>query len=129
RDEYQKAKPNSRPHLNVGLALLPVDATQIEYLYRRLLDAEQHEVPVIRDALAVHRADLVDRLWAVVERPEKGEEQQRLRAAAALAKYDPESESWAKVQGPIAQDLVAVPPVYLERWLEALRPVRGQLLE
>src|SRR5262249_6556084 len=87
------------------------------------------EVPVIRDALAPHRDALLDKLWAVAEGPERGKEQQRLRAASALATYDPDGQRWAQVQGPMAQDLVAVPPVYLERWLEALRPVRGQLLE
>ena len=75
-----------------------MDASQVDYLYGRLLDAEPHEVPVIRDALAPHKDDLLDKLWAVVEKPEKGKEPQRLRAAAALAKYDPESEKWAKCQ-------------------------------
>ena len=88
----------ARKKLHASLALLPVDATQVDYLYGRLLDAEPHEVPVIRDALAPHKDELLDKLWAVVETPDKGKESQRLRAAAALAKYDPESEKWAKVQ-------------------------------
>ena len=56
--------------------------------------------------------------------PEKGKEPQRLRAAAALAKYDPESEKWAKVQPPGANDLVLENPVYLGQWMEAFRPVK-----
>jgi serine/threonine protein kinase/formylglycine-generating enzyme required for sulfatase activity len=129
RDEYRKAQPNSRPQLHASLALLPVDPGQVDYLYRRLLDADPHEVPVIRDALAPHRDALLDKLWAVVASPARGKEPQRLRAATALASYDPSAARWAKVQGRVAQDLVTVPPVYLERWLEALRPIRGKLLE
>ena len=98
--KFDQAKEGSSERLNMALALLPVDATQVEYLYARLLDAEPNEVPVIRDALAPHKDELVERLWAVVEQPAKGHEQQRLRAACALAAYDPESQRWAKVQDP-----------------------------
>ena len=105
REAYDKAEADkdARQELHASLALLPVDATQVDYLYGRLLDAEPHEVPVIRDALAPHKDGLLDKLWAVVGTPEKGKESQRLRAAAALAKYDPESEKWAKVQRPGGQ--------------------------
>ena len=46
-DAQAKAeKDNDRPkRLHTGLALLPVDASQVEYLYGRLLDAEPGEVP------------------------------------------------------------------------------------
>ena len=94
---------------------------QVDYLYGRLLDAEPHEVPVIRDALAPHKDELLDKLWAVVETPEKGKESQRLRAAAALAKYDPESEKWAKVQdGRGATIWWLCLRCYLALWMEAL---------
>src|SRR5262249_37921874 len=100
RDAYQEAeaKQDRSKQLHASLALLPVDATQVKYLYGRLLDAQPHEVPVLRDALAPHQDGLLDKLWAVVEAPARGKEHQRLRAAAALAKYDPDSEKWAKVQ-------------------------------
>jgi serine/threonine protein kinase/formylglycine-generating enzyme required for sulfatase activity len=114
--------------LHASLALLPVDATQVEYLYGRLLDAEPNEVPVIRDFLAPHKEALLDRLWAVAESPPKGQEAHRLRVAAALAQYDPENGKWARVQEAVANDLVAVPAVYLAPWLESLRPVREKLL-
>ena len=128
REEYDKAAANSRQKLHASLALLPVDATQVDYLYDRLLDAEPHEVPVIRDALAPHKDALLDKLWAVVVKPEKGKESQRLRAAAALAKYDPESEKWAKCSPLVVNDLVLENPVYLGLWSEAFRPVKKSLL-
>jgi hypothetical protein len=65
REAYTQAAQagDSRQQLHVSLALLPVDAGQVDYLRRRLLEAEPHEVPVLRDALAPHQAELVDRLW------------------------------------------------------------------
>jgi eukaryotic-like serine/threonine-protein kinase len=119
-----KAAANSRQKLHASLALLPVDAAQVDYLYGRLLEAAPHEVPVIRDALAPYKDELLDNLWGVVEAPGK----QRLRAAAALAKYDPNSEKWAKVQDAVGNDLVSEPSVYVPVWMAALRPVRVQLL-
>jgi len=77
--------------LHISLALLPVDTAQVEYLYGRLLASEPWEVPVIRDALAPYRDVLLHKLWAVVAAPEQGKDAQRLRAAAALAQYDPQS--------------------------------------
>jgi hypothetical protein len=116
---------NAKGKLHLSLALLSVDGTQVAYLFDRLLDAEPHEVPVIRDALAVHKDDLRDKLWAVVEKPEKGKESQRLRAAAALAKYDPESEKWAKANSPVMKQLVGESPVFLGLWMEGFRPIKG----
>src|SRR5262249_5174755 len=75
-----------------------------------------------------HKDALRDRLWAVVEKPAKGKEAQRLRAAAALAQYDPQSERWAKVSPLVVNDLVRENPVYLLYWSEAFRPVENSLL-
>ena len=74
-EAYDKAEADkdSRKQLHASLALLPVDGTQVDYLYDRLLDAEPHEVPVIRDALAPHKDDLLDKLWAVVLKAGKGQ--------------------------------------------------------
>ena len=66
REEYAKSTATPREKLHASLALLPVDATQVDYLAERLLAAEPSEVPVIREALAPHKAGLIERLWAVV---------------------------------------------------------------
>ena len=83
---------------------------------------------MIRDALAAHKDDLLEKLWAVALKPEKGKEPERLRAAAALAKYDPESEKWAKCSPLVVNNLVLENPVYLGQWSEAFRPVKKSLL-
>jgi serine/threonine protein kinase/formylglycine-generating enzyme required for sulfatase activity len=126
--EIDKAADKSRQKLHASLALLPVDSSQVAYLYDRLLDAEAHAVPVIRDALAAHKDDLLEKLWAVALKPEKGKESQRLRAAAALASYDPDSKQWAKCSPLVVNNLVLENPVYLGQWSEAFRPVKKSLL-
>jgi hypothetical protein len=122
------ANGESRKQLHASLALLPVDAGQVAYLHERLLEADPHELPVIRAMLVGHKHELVENLWAVAEAPTNDRPKERLRAAAALAIYEPESPRWANVQDAVADDLVAVPAVYLGAWLESLREVRGKLL-
>jgi serine/threonine protein kinase/formylglycine-generating enzyme required for sulfatase activity len=117
-----------RKQLHTSLALLPVDASQVNYLKDRLLNADAGEVAIIRDALVPHRDQLVGELWPVVEAPEKGKELRRLRAAAALAKYDPESQKWAKAGHLVVTDLVQQNPVHLLYWSEGFRPVKDALL-
>jgi serine/threonine protein kinase/formylglycine-generating enzyme required for sulfatase activity len=129
-EAYAQAERDNdrRKQLHASLALLPVDASQVRYLTERLLDAEAGDVAVLRDALFPHKENLAQVLWPIVEAPEKGREAQRLRAAAALAKYDPESEKWAKASVLVAQDLVRENAVYLLYWSEAFRPVKDSLL-
>jgi hypothetical protein len=105
-----------------------VDEGQVAYLYECLLDAAPAQVAVIRAALLDHKDALTEKLWAVVEQPRKEQDGQRLRAAAALAKFDPDSPRWEKNGAAVAADVVAVPAVYLANWLEALKPVRDKLV-
>jgi formylglycine-generating enzyme required for sulfatase activity len=128
RAAFDAPDATPRQKLHASLALLPVEPDRRDYLLIRLLDAEAHEVPVIRDALVPHQDALSERLWAAAEKPEKGKEPQRLRAAAALAKYDAESEKWDKAGAAVVDDLVRENPVFLGQWSEAFRPVRGRLL-
>jgi hypothetical protein len=114
--------------LRASLALLPVDASQVEYPYGRLLEARPQEIYILCDSLVPYKKDLIDKLWTIVEQPAKGKEEQRMRAACALASYDPNSIRWAKTAEPIVNHLVAVvSPPELERWMDALRPVRAKL--
>jgi serine/threonine protein kinase/formylglycine-generating enzyme required for sulfatase activity len=122
------ASGDARKQLHASLALLPVDASQVDYLYGRLLDAAPQEVPAIRDALAPHRDALRGKLWAVVQAPEKGKEGQRLRAAAALVKFDQAGEGWSKSSNLVVNDLVLENPVFLGQWSELFRPVKDSLV-
>jgi tetratricopeptide (TPR) repeat protein len=123
RDAYQEAEAgkDARKQLHASLALLPVDSGQKEYLYNRLLNADVQEVPVLRAVLAPYKDAFVDRLWVVFEQPARGQEQQRLRAACALATYDAEAKRWAAVQDTLAFDLVKVPETHLALWWDFVR--------
>ena len=61
-------------------------------------------------------------------RPDLPKATQRLPAAAALAKFDPDSSQWAKAGPLVIDDLVRENPIFLGQWSEAFRPVRYWLL-
>jgi serine/threonine protein kinase/formylglycine-generating enzyme required for sulfatase activity len=128
REAYEDAVAHGdrRRQLHASLALLPADPGQVKYLGQRLLEAEPPEVRVIRDALRPHRRQLVDPLWTVVANPPQL--RQRLRAAFALADYDPDNPRWARLQQSVADDLVTVPAVHLAPWMAALKDVRRRLI-
>jgi serine/threonine protein kinase/formylglycine-generating enzyme required for sulfatase activity len=126
--EKDKAAANPGPRLRLGLALLPVDHRQLRYLFRRLLDAEPNEVDTLRTALRPYRAELTGDLWAAALRPPPEKAEQRLRAAAALADFDPGSGRWAKARAAVAEQMVAINPVYFDPWRKAFRNVKDRLI-
>ncbi len=127
-DSEAERTRQARRQLHAALGLLPVDAGRADYLYDRLLDAEPQETAVIVKELSGHKGDLTERLWAVMEHPEKGREDRRLRAGAALAAYDPDGARWDAAADPVVKRLVEVDPAFLLAWMESLRPVREKLM-
>jgi serine/threonine protein kinase/formylglycine-generating enzyme required for sulfatase activity len=123
RSELEKTSDDSRQKLHASLALLPVDATQVDYLFNRLIKATPSELPVLRDALKPDQATLVPKLWSVLDSAQTGDVS-LLPAASALADYDAASPRWESVGDKVTQALIRVNPVFLGAWLEALRPVR-----
>jgi serine/threonine protein kinase len=126
KGELKKGSDGSRQKLHGSLALLPVDATQVDYLFNRLMSAIPSELPVLRDALKTHRSTLTSRLWIVLDSAKSGDAG-LLQSASALANYDPDNTKWKAEGGKVAQALVSVNSLVLGTWLEALRPVRGNL--
>jgi serine/threonine protein kinase/formylglycine-generating enzyme required for sulfatase activity/tetratricopeptide (TPR) repeat protein len=118
--------PHRREHLHASLALLPVDATQVDYLFGRLSKAASGELPVLRDALKPYRSSLSTKLWGMLKSATPGDDT-LLPSASALASYDPDNSKWDAAGGKVAGALVSVNPVYLGSWLDALRPVGGKL--
>ncbi len=115
-----------REHLHASLALLPVDPTQADYLFNRLLKSTPGEVPVLRDALYPHRSTLTPKLWVVLESA-KPVDAGLLPSAGALASYAPDDTRWEAVGGKVALALVSADATLLGSWIEALRPVRSKL--
>ncbi len=118
---------DSKERLHASLALLPVDDGQVEYLYQRLLKTDPPELSVLREALSPYREVLVERLWGVLEQSGTVEERQQLRAASALALYDPSNPRWQTVGDKLAQAIVTVNAIHLGFWLDALRSAREKL--
>ena len=122
----QSAGDQSQEHLHASLALVPVDATQVEYLFHRLLAAAPSDLPVLRDALYTHRTSLTGELWSTLESAKPGDAS-LLSAAGALAIYDPDNTKWETEGVKVASALVSVNSLVLRPWIEVLRPVRGKL--
>jgi formylglycine-generating enzyme required for sulfatase activity/predicted Ser/Thr protein kinase len=129
RHDYGEAEANgdSRKQLHISVALLPVDASQVDYLCGRLLKGEPQEVTVIREALLPHKEEVTERLWGVLGDREYDLDQ-RLRAACALARYAPDDARWEKSSGDVVAKLMAENSLVVVGWLDALRPVAGLLL-
>ena len=127
KEALGKAGKGSSEELHARLALLPADASHVEPLYDRMVEAEDPDVAtVIGQALEPHRESLTSKLWNTVEHARTGEKS-ILPAASALALYDPSNPHWAEVSDKVAQALISVSPVFLGDWLDALRPVRASL--
>jgi serine/threonine protein kinase/formylglycine-generating enzyme required for sulfatase activity/tetratricopeptide (TPR) repeat protein len=124
--ELENAPTGSRQKLHASLALLPVDAAQVDYLFDRLSKAAPGEVTVLRDALTTHRSTLTPRLWNALESAQPADVS-FLPMASALASYVPGDAKWELMGDKVAQALVSVNPVYLGSWIDAMRPVRGKL--
>jgi hypothetical protein len=99
----------------------------VEYLYGRLLKGEPQEVVVIREALSGYKADLTERLWALLE-DRKGHPGQRFRAACALAVFAPGEARWEKVSSDVAAELVIQKPSVIGQWRDALKGAGKWLL-
>ncbi len=117
---------DEREHLHASLALLPVDASQVDYLLSRLSKATPSELPVLRDALNIHHSTLTPKLWTALESAKPGDAS-LLPSASALASYDPDDAKWEAVSVKVSQALVSVNAIHLGPWIEALRPVRAKL--
>jgi serine/threonine protein kinase/formylglycine-generating enzyme required for sulfatase activity len=109
------------------LALLPVDSSQIRPLTDWLLEANPDEFRVLRASLRLHREPLLAPLWRELDASD-GESSRRIRAAAALAAYDPAGPGWDRQAQFVADWLVSQPTFITTQWLDLLRPVDARLV-
>ena len=85
--KFDQASEGSSQRLNMALALLPVDASQVDYLSKRLLDAAPNDVPVIRDALGSVQGRISRE--AVGRRGATGQGQRTANASGRLVPWRP----------------------------------------
>jgi serine/threonine protein kinase len=121
-DQLAEESPaGSKARLNACLALLPTEPSRVDYVYERMLEAGPDDHIVLRTALDHHRAAIVARLWEVLEDDRESAER-RLRAACALAAYDPASQRWLPIRGAVAERLVRERPLVVGKWVALLGP-------
>ncbi len=118
-----------KQRLHASLALLPVDPGQVNYLYDKMLDADRQpdELWVLCQALREHQPEIAKRLSTFLE--EEANSDRRLRAACALAFFDPLNPLWSddtRLSDEVANKLLKEPPALADSWLVGSRAVRLQ---
>ena len=119
---YQNAdeQHDARKQLHASLALLPVDASQVNFLYGRLLKAEPQELVVIRQSLLEHKQDLTERLWTMLLNPQHNQDE-RFRAACALAAFALDDPRWKDAGPDVAAMLVIQKQFVIGQWTDAFK--------
>lgn len=125
--EQAIANGNDRQLLSTSLALLPSDPGMVDSLFGDMLLAPPQELIVIRGALRPYRASITDRLWSVLNDTNQTSDAQ-LRAACALADYEPDSSRWETVADQVVRQLMVENPIYIGDWAAALEPIGDRLL-
>ncbi len=105
------------------LALVRHDSSCVPFLRDRLLEAGPREHAVIRAALEPWKAQTLDSLWGIATDTEAAPGK-RLRAAAALALYDPVRGRWREIAPDVAMALVAESLLDIRAWAGLLQPAR-----
>ena len=120
-----------RERLHAALALLSVDQTQVDYLFERLLraDTRPSQLLVIRQALHDHghAPALTPKLRALLEETPTGLTDSQLRAAGALALFEPKDPRWPALGPRVAAKLVQQNPLLVGDWREAFQTVAPAL--
>ncbi|MBI3865504.1 MAG: serine/threonine-protein kinase, partial [Planctomycetia bacterium] len=123
-DVSQSIDQRTRAHL----ALARDNADGLNFLQARLLDADAVEHKVYCDELARWKTRIVPDLWRTA-RDDQLEPERLLRAAAALAGYDPGSDHWESVAARTVRPLLNLDPLRVNPWIDSLYPVRSHLLK
>ena len=133
KKDFEKSPSNSAEKLHAGLALVAegqvVDPLVLQFLRDRLLTVAPAQFAEVRKLLKPHEAELIPALWQQATDVEQ-DNARRLLAACALAEFDPSHGTWTEAGFTrfIAEQLIAVSPVYVGHYQELLRPVAGRLV-
>ena len=126
REVVDRRDSSDKQRINASLALLPVDAGQEDFIADRLRDAKVEDLPVMIALLQPHKDRLQPFLWETIKSGTSG---RRLRAAAALAAYDPQNPQWQECAFSISDGLLSVSLGEANSWIGLFKPVGVQLAE
>ncbi|HVA49029.1 MAG TPA: SUMF1/EgtB/PvdO family nonheme iron enzyme [Pirellulales bacterium] len=119
------ASPASKQRLHASLALLSSDPAQAALLQERLLRSSPQEVMVIGSALGKPASEF---FWQALE-GDRDSADERFRAAAALAHLAGNDARWTKMASFVTDNLTRQDALFLNGWIDALRPAGGKLVE
>ncbi len=129
RRQFDEAPQGSNEKLNLALAILPVDQTELDNLRDGLMVWKSPaRFTVVRDSLLPYKERVAEPLWIAALDPQR-ELQQRFQAACALATYAPDDKRWSQINALISNHLVTLEASDHVAFREALRPAKGQLIE
>jgi hypothetical protein len=129
RKQFDEADQGSNEKLNLALAILPVDQSELDHLRDGLmLWKSPGRFAVVRDSLLPYKERVAEPLWTAALDPQR-EVQQRFQAACALATYAPGDKRWSQINTLVANHFVTLEASALVAFREALRPAKSQLIE
>ena len=130
---FQDSPAESNARLHAGLALLADDQTAdpavLDFLRERLLTVTRGQFGPIRKLLEPRKTELTSAYWKLVT-DDQQPAGRRFHAACALAGFDATHAIWndANFTKFVAEQLVAVNPVFVGQYQEVVRQVAPQLV-
>ncbi len=120
------AQPPS-DRLRAAFVLAVGDSAQARRLVDESLSADLRTVALVRDRIAPFANTLSDQLWKAIL-DDGATLASQLRSAALLAAADPVGERWPQVAPTVVNSLLSADTLYLDEWVELLRPAAGGLI-
>ncbi|WP_439630322.1 protein kinase domain-containing protein [Gemmata sp.] len=117
----------TKPGLHGRMAVLAEEPGRAGELAAHLPHCEPDELLTIRHVLTPHAAAVAPALWAVLS-DERATPGQRVRAACALAGWDPADARWPRVAERLGGAVTRAAPNEFVVWVRALEPVRAHLV-
>ena len=124
-DESVTSNPKKNLHVHLGLDA--IGGSHNGFLLTRLTSCQPNELQVILSALADDQAAVSEELWKFVT-DKSTADSVVLRAAAALAVWDPNDDRWNGSSLRIGRLLVHSGAFEIAKWEPSLRPIRTRLL-
>ncbi|MBU6239527.1 MAG: SUMF1/EgtB/PvdO family nonheme iron enzyme, partial [Planctomycetes bacterium] len=128
-DPASNDETKTRAILGLHRAGSPVSSEQWTSVVKAMLDYEPNDFLTVCELLRDASENLREPFAIILNDPEQSKDH-RLRAAAALAAYEPDGAEWK--QTAIAQfaatEIAASNPIYLQAWRQAFQPVAARVL-
>lgn len=126
--QFAAARNDSREKLHAAIALLPADATKVDYLREQLTRVTPSQFPAVRDAIRTYGGEIIEPLWETAL-DSKHSRERRFLAACALAQFASNDPRWSEIAALVSGHLVSREASDFLAWRDALAPARVQLVD